>query len=152
MLYQRLPKLLADLARDRGDGRHSRIMRTLTGTQLLILDDWGLNPLDAGARRDLYEILKERHARRSTILTSQVPVDQWHQVIGNPTYANAILDRLSQRPRHNAPATTPPQRSCRRQPARHSARTSHKGLTRSSLLARKRQPARTPQARHIISE
>jgi DNA replication protein DnaC len=73
-------------------------MRTLTGAQLLILDDWGLDPLDAGARRDLYEILEERHGRRSTILTSQVPVDKWHEIIGSPTYADAILDRLV----HNA--------------------------------------------------
>jgi len=58
----------------------------------------GDDPLDAGARRDLYEILEERYGRRSTILTSQVPVDKWHEVIGNPTYADAILDRLV----HNA--------------------------------------------------
>src|SRR5262249_663181 len=68
------------------------------GIQLLILDDWGLEPLDAGARRDLYEILEERYGRRSTILTSQIPVDKWHAFIGDPTYADAILDRLV----HNA--------------------------------------------------
>ena len=73
-------------------------MRSLNGAQLLILDDWGLEPLDGGARRDLYEILEERYGRRSTILTSQVPVDKWHEVIGDPTYADAILDRLV----HNA--------------------------------------------------
>ena len=69
-------------------------MRGLNGAQLLILDDWGLDPLDAGARRDLYEILEERYGHRSTILTSQVPVDKWHEVIGDPTYADAILDRF----------------------------------------------------------
>ena len=73
-------------------------MRSLNGAQLLILDDWGLEPLDGGARRDLYEILEERYGRRSTILTSQVPIDKWHDVIGDPTYADAILDRLV----HNA--------------------------------------------------
>jgi DNA replication protein DnaC len=98
VLYQRVPKLFADLALARGDGRYARIMRNLNGAQLLILDDWGLDPLDAGARRDLYEILEERYGRRSTILTSQVPVDKWHEVIGDPTYADAILDRLV----HNA--------------------------------------------------
>ncbi len=98
VLYQRVPKLFADLALARGDGRYARIMRSLTSAQLLILDDWGLDPLDAGARRDLYEILEERYARRATILTSQVPVDKWHEVIGDPTYADAILDRLV----HNA--------------------------------------------------
>src|SRR4051812_20883192 len=98
VLYQRVPKLFADLALARGDGRYARIMRGLGGAQLLILDDWGLDPLDAGARRDLYEILEERYGRRSTILTSQVPVDKWHAFIGDPTYADAILDRLV----HNA--------------------------------------------------
>jgi DNA replication protein DnaC len=73
-------------------------MRTLNGVQLLILDDWGLEALDASARRDLYEILEERYGRRSTILTSQVPVGKWHEVIGDPTYADAILDRIV----HNA--------------------------------------------------
>src|SRR5215469_4552528 len=94
----RRDKRFADLALARGDGRHARIMRSLNGPQLLILDDWGLDPLDGGARRDLYEILEERYGRRSTILTSQIPVDKWHQVIGDPTYADAILDRLV----HNA--------------------------------------------------
>ncbi|MGC2163942.1 MAG: IS21-like element helper ATPase IstB [Silvibacterium sp.] len=98
VLYQRVPKLFADLALARGDGRYARIMRGLSGAQLLILDDWGLDPLDAAARRDLYEILEERYGRRSTILTSQIPVDKWHEVIGDPTYADAILDRLV----HNA--------------------------------------------------
>jgi DNA replication protein DnaC len=98
VLYQRVPKLFADLALARGDGRYARILRSLAAVQLLILDDWGLEPLDAGARHDLYEILEERYGRRSTILTSQVPVDKWHAVIGDPTYADAILDRLV----HNA--------------------------------------------------
>src|SRR5580693_1971154 len=98
VLYQRVPKLFADLALARGDGRYARILRSLTGVQLLILDDCGLEPLDAGARHDLYEILEERYGRRSTILTSQIPVDKWHAVIGDPTYADAILDRLV----HNA--------------------------------------------------
>jgi DNA replication protein DnaC len=64
----------------------------------LILDDWGLEPLDAAARHDLLEILEERYGRRSTMITSQLPVDRWHEIIGDPTYADAILDRLV----HNA--------------------------------------------------
>jgi DNA replication protein DnaC len=98
VLYQRVPKLFSDLALARGDGRYARILRALAGVQLLILDDWGLQPLDAGARHDLLEIVEERYGRRSTIVTSQVPVDRWHELIGDPTYADAILDRLI----HNA--------------------------------------------------
>jgi len=98
VLYQRVPKLFGELALARGDGRYARIVRALGGVQLLILDDWGLEPLDAQARHDLLEILEERYGRRSTIITSQLPVESWHAVIGNPTYADAILDRLV----HNA--------------------------------------------------
>jgi len=98
VLYQRIPKLFADLALARGDGRYARILRALGGVQLLILDDWGLEPLDAAARHDLLEILEERYGRRSTIITSQIPVDKWHELIGDPTYADAILDRIV----HNA--------------------------------------------------
>jgi DNA replication protein DnaC len=94
VLYQRIPKLFADLALARGDGRYARILRALGGVQLLILDDWGLQPLDAAARHDLLEILEERYGRRSTIITSQIPVDKWHELIGDPTYADAILDRI----------------------------------------------------------
>jgi DNA replication protein DnaC len=97
-LYQRAPKLFGDLALARGDGRYARLLRALGGVQLLILDDWGLEPLDDQARHDLLEILEERYDRRSTIITSQLPVAQWHEVIGSPTYADAILDRVI----HNA--------------------------------------------------
>jgi DNA replication protein DnaC len=98
VLYQRLPKLFGELALARGDGRYAQIVRALGGVQLLILDDWGLEPLDAQARHDLLEILEERYGRRSTIVTSQLPIESWHAVIGDPTYADAILDRLV----HNA--------------------------------------------------
>lgn len=98
VLYQRVPKLFTDLALARGDGRYARILRTLGGVQLLILDDFGLSPVDADARHDLLEILEQRYGRRSTIITSQFPVDKWHGLIGDPTYADAILDRIV----HNA--------------------------------------------------
>lgn len=98
VLYQRVPKLFASLALARGDGRYARLLRTLGSVQLLILDDWGLEPLDEQARHDLLEILEERYGRRSTIVTSQVPVSAWFQVINHETYADAILDRLV----HNA--------------------------------------------------
>src|SRR5579864_3070575 len=76
VLYQRVPKLFADLALARGDGRYGRLFRALGGVQLLILDDWGLEPLNAEARHDLLEIVEERYGRRSTIVTSQIPVDK----------------------------------------------------------------------------
>ena len=94
VLYLRVPKLFSDLAMARGDGQYARIMRTVSRVEVLILDDWGLSPLDANARHDLLEILEERHGRRSTVVTSQLPVDRWHDIIGDPTYADAILDRL----------------------------------------------------------
>jgi DNA replication protein DnaC len=98
VLYQRIPKLFSDLALARGDGRYARLLRALGAVQLLILDDWDLAPLDAAARHDLLEILEERYGRQSTIITSQIPVDKWHELIGEPTYADAILDRIV----HNA--------------------------------------------------
>jgi DNA replication protein DnaC len=98
VLYQRVPRLFEDLALGRGDGRHPRLLKSLGRADLLILDDWGLAPLDAGARHDLLEILEERYGRRSTMITSQLPVDRWHDIIGDPPYADAFLDRLI----HNA--------------------------------------------------
>jgi DNA replication protein DnaC len=83
---------------------------------LLILDDWGLEPLDAAARHDLLEILEERYGRRSTMITSQLPVDRWHEIIGDPTYADAILDRLV----HNAHRIELAGESLRRTQAKHS--------------------------------
>jgi DNA replication protein DnaC len=97
-LYARVPKLFADLAVAHVDGRYPRLMRSLGGVKLLILDDWGLEPLDAQQRHDLMEILEERYGRGATLITSQIPVDRWHDVIGDPTYADAMLDRLV----HNA--------------------------------------------------
>ena len=98
VLYQRLPRLFDALALARGDGRHERLLRTLARVDLLILDDWGLAPMSAERRRDLLEIMEDRHARGSTIVTSQLPVENWHETIGDPTIADAILDRLV----HNA--------------------------------------------------
>src|SRR6478672_13471466 len=94
VLYQRVPKLFADLALGRGDGRYPRLMRAITGVKLLILDDWGLEPLGPEQRRDLLEIVEERYGRGATLITSQLPVDRWHGLIGEPTLADAILDRV----------------------------------------------------------
>ena len=98
MLYQRLPRLFDALALARGDGRHARLLKSLARVELLILDDWGLAPMTAEQRRDLLEIMEDRHGRASTIVTSQLPVEHWHDIIGDPTIADAILDRLV----HNA--------------------------------------------------
>jgi DNA replication protein DnaC len=98
VLYQRLPRLFDALALARGDGRHARLLRTLARVELLILDDWGLAPMTAEQRRDLLEMMEDRHGRGSTVVTSQLPVEHWHQIIGDPTIADAILDRLV----HNA--------------------------------------------------
>ena len=82
------------LALARGDGRYGRLLKTIGRVQLLILDDWGLSVLNPPERRDLLEILDDRHGRASTIVTSQVPVEHWHEIIGDPTLGDAILDRL----------------------------------------------------------
>jgi DNA replication protein DnaC len=84
VLYQRIPRLFPDLALARGDGRYPRLMRALGGVKLLILDDWGLEPLGPDQRRDLLEIVEERYGRGATLITSQIPVDRWHDVIGEP--------------------------------------------------------------------
>jgi len=97
-LYARLPRLLEDLALARADGRYPRLLKSLARVELLVLDDWGLAPLAAEQRRDLLEVIDDRHDRASTLVTSQLPVDRWHDMIGDPTLADAILDRLV----HNA--------------------------------------------------
>ena len=96
--YQRLPRLLEDLALAHGDGRFPKRLAALAKTDLLVLDDWGLAPLHPEHRRDLLELLDDRHGQRSTVVTSQLPIDQWHTYLGDPTLADAILDRLI----HNA--------------------------------------------------
>jgi len=98
VFYQRVPRLFDALALARGDGRHGRMLKTLARVELLILDDWGLATLTHEQGRDLLEIVDDRHNRGSTIVTSQLPVDHWHEAIANPTVADAILDRLV----HNA--------------------------------------------------
>lgn len=97
-LYLRLPRFLQELPITKGDGRYGKLMTTLAKTDLVILDDWALAPLSDENRRDLLELLDDRYDRRATVVTSQLPVDHWHEAIGEPTLADAILDRLV----HNA--------------------------------------------------
>ena len=96
--YARVPRLFAELELAHGDGRFARLFRTLVKADLLILDDWGPDRLSANQRRDLMEIVEDRYGRGSTLITSQLPLDKWHDVVGDPTFADAILDRIV----HNA--------------------------------------------------
>ena len=96
--YARVPRLFADLDLAHGDGRFARLFRMLVKVNLLVLDDWGPDRLSAGQRRDLMEIVEDRHGRGSILITSQLPVASWHEVIGEPTLGDAILDRIV----HNA--------------------------------------------------
>jgi DNA replication protein DnaC len=97
VLYKRASRLFTDLAQARGEGRLPRLMTTLERTRLLIIDDWGPEPLNAEQRRDLLEIVDDRYDRGSLLITRQVPVNRWHEVIGDPTLADAILDRIIHR-------------------------------------------------------
>ena len=92
--YSRLSRLLDELALARGDGSYPKLVPRRARTWLLILDDWGLASLSGQGRHDLLEILDGRYARRGTLLASQVPVEHWHDVVGDPTLGDAILDRL----------------------------------------------------------
>jgi DNA replication protein DnaC len=98
VLYKRASRLFADLAQARGEGRLARLMTSLERTNLIIVDDWGPEPLTAEQARDLLEIVDDRYDKGSLLITSQVPVTQWHDIIANPTLGDAILDRII----HNA--------------------------------------------------
>ncbi len=121
-MYSRAPRLFGELAVARGDGRYAKLMKSIARTNLLIIDDWGLSVLTEPERRDLLEILEDRYDVQSTIVAGQLPVEHWHEAIGNPTLADAILDRLvhnaykidlkgeSMRKKKKKPATTLTQR------------------------------------------
>jgi DNA replication protein DnaC len=114
VLYLRLPRFLQELPIAKGDGRYRKLMTTLAKTDLLLLDDWGLAPLNDENRRDLLEIVEDRHDCRATLITSQLPVEHWHEALGDPTLADAILDRLV----HNAYKITLQGESMRKRQAR----------------------------------
>ncbi len=98
VLYVRVPRLFADLAVVHGSPGYARLLRTLARVKLLILDDWGPEALNADQARDLLEIVEDRYDKGSIVITSQIPVDRWHDLIGVPTLADAVLDRVI----HNA--------------------------------------------------
>jgi DNA replication protein DnaC len=97
-LYLRLPRLFEELRLAKADGRYGKLMLGYAKTDLLVLDDWGLTPMTDPQRRDLLELMEDRYGLKSTIITSQLPVTAWHEAIGDPTMADAILDRIV----HNA--------------------------------------------------
>ena len=93
--YFRLPRLLEELAVARAEGRYLKRLRTLARLDVLVLDDWGLKRISTDQQEDLHELLDDRIHKRSTIATSQLPLDTWHEMMANPTLADAILDRLA---------------------------------------------------------
>lgn len=92
--YYRIPRLLEALTIAHGDGRFTRLTQQLAKTDLLVLDDWGLEKMNLSQRNDLLTIMDDRHGCKSTLVTSQLPTTQWHKTIGDATLADAILDRL----------------------------------------------------------
>lgn len=92
--YYRVPRLFTDIAIARGDGSYRKLMNHLAKVDLLVLDDWGLAPLTISETRDLLEVIEDRCETRSTVIASQLPIEDWHQAMPDPTAADAILDRL----------------------------------------------------------
>lgn len=97
-LYKRITKLFDELNIAKADGRYGKMMVAWAKTNLIILDDFGMAPMTADQRHDLLELMEDRYGQRSTIVTSQLPIEAWHESIGDPTIADAILDRII----HNA--------------------------------------------------
>lgn len=98
VLYRRVPRLFEELSLAKAEGSYARLLAKLAKYDLLVLDDLGIGKLKEAQRHDLLEVLDDRYGRSSTIVTSQLPVPKWHEWIGDPTLADAILDRLV----HNA--------------------------------------------------
>ena len=94
VFYARAPRIFGELEVARGDGRYADLMITIAKSHLLIIDDWGLSTLNDREQRDLLEILEDRNGIHSTMIASQIPVENWHDVIANPTLADAIMDRI----------------------------------------------------------
>ncbi len=97
-LYRRAPRLFEELALAHADGTYMRLLGKLAKIDVLVIDDWGLTALNDMQRRDILEVIEDRHGSRSTVLSSQLPVEKWHDYLGDPTIADAVLDRLV----HNA--------------------------------------------------
>ena len=109
MIYRRIPRLFPELTLAHGDGTYPTVLARFARVDVLILDDWGLVGLKDAQRQDLLEILDDRDGNRSTIITSQLPTDRWHEHLGDPTLADAILDRVVHRA-HRLTLTGPSRR------------------------------------------
>ena len=120
--YRRLPRLLTELAIARADASYPKLLASLAKTEVLVIDDFGFAKLTAENRRDLLEVIEDRYGIRSTVVTSQLPVEKWHDAIADPTLADAILDRLV----HNAYPLDLKGESMRKR-LRPSTRTGHRG-------------------------
>jgi DNA replication protein DnaC len=101
-VYRRASRLFSELALARADGTYPRVLAKLAKLDVLVLDDWAMAPISDAERRDLLEVLEDRYGTRSTIVTSQISYKRWHEHIADPTYADAICDRLI----HNAHKVT----------------------------------------------
>ena len=121
-LYRRVPRLLNELALARADGSYPRLLTRWAKVDVLILDDWGLAPLTDQERRDMLEVIDDRYGKRSTIVASQMPLKHWHKIIGDPTIADAICDRLI----HGAHTITLSGESMRKKKAEQSSKETSK--------------------------
>jgi len=121
--YFRFSRMLGELAHARADGSYPKLLEKLARTQLLIIDDFGLSPLTDNERRDLLEVLEDRYGRRATLVTSQLPFEHWHAVVGDTTFADAILDRLI----HNAHRITLKGASMRRRATENGHTSENRG-------------------------
>ncbi len=92
--YVRGSQLPQDMAIARGDGSYPRLLRRITRTNVLVIDDWLLTPFTNAERRDILEVIEDRHERASTLISSQLPISAWHEALGEPTLADSICDRL----------------------------------------------------------
>lgn len=94
VLYRRVPRLFEDLGLAKAEGTYSRALARLSAADVLVLDDLGIGTVKEAQRNDLLEVLEDRYGRSSTVVTSQLPIKKWHEWIGDPTAADAILDRV----------------------------------------------------------
>ena len=93
-LYYRWPRLFGDIMSSKGEGNYLKHLKKLSRANLLVIDDFGLNPLSASDRKDLLEVIEDRYMSGSTIIASQLPIKEWHEFIGEPTIADAVMDRI----------------------------------------------------------